>query len=72
MTGLSLAGTHGVQDRVGGLRRGERAAVAFAIVEALGRLCELGDPFVAPADVRRVVAYALSAGPGALPQVLAV
>jgi hypothetical protein len=71
MTGVSLADMQGVQDRVGGLRREEQAAVAFAIVEALGPLAELGDPFVAPAGIRRLMGDALSAGPGALPQVLA-
>ena len=50
-----------VQARLGGLPRGEQAAVSLAIAEALGPLAGLGEQVVASADVARLLGDARSA-----------
>jgi hypothetical protein len=64
-----------VQARLGGLPRGEQAAVSLAVAEALGPLAELGEQVVASGDVARLLADARpaieSVSPVALRQLLA-
>jgi len=50
-----------VQARLGGLPRGEQAAVSLAIAEVLGPLAGLGEQVVASADVARLLGDARSA-----------